>query len=60
VVVSCSGSQSTDDGGVPFNRVVEKMCEEQRIVHIVFCPSFRSAKNLCRSSIAKDNQNPTG
>jgi hypothetical protein len=50
VVVSCSG----------FNRVVEKMCEEQRIVHIVFCPSFRSAKNLCRSSIAKDNQNPTG
>jgi hypothetical protein len=51
VVVSCLGRHSTDDYGRPFNHVVEWMCAEQQIEHVVFCPSFRSAKNLCRSKI---------
>ena len=50
-VVTCLGRHAADAVGVPCTRVVEAICLEQEIEHIVFCPSFRSAKNLRRSSI---------
>ena len=51
VVVTCLGRHSADAAGVPHIRMVKAVCQEQQIEHIVFCPSFRSANNLRRSSI---------
>ena len=46
LIVRCLGKHA-GESGASFNELVVTVCSDQGIEHVVFCSSFRSAKNLC-------------